>query len=138
MKALNISIMMILTGFFLSSLIPTLYAQDDANSTSPVVDVTANNTIDSENLDNSNVNETAFSINNGLATIPLVINITQNTNVTDTAISYVLEQLNSTSLDQTIIEENTRQQIESLINTIENTNATSVAAEIIINITQGN
>ena len=81
---------------------------------------------------------TAISINNGLATIPLIINITQNTNVTDTAINYILEQLNSTSLDQTIIEENTRQQIESLINTIENTNATSVAAEIIINITQGN
>ena len=138
MKALNLSIMMILTGFFLSSFIPSLYAQDDVNSTSTVVDVTTNNTIDSEKLDNSNVNETAVSIDNGLASIPLIINITQNTNVTDTAINYVLEKLNSTSLDQTIIEENTRQQIESLINTIENTNATSVAAEIIINITQGN
>ena len=138
MKSLNISFMMILTGFFLSSFIPSLYAQDDINSTPKVVDPTANNTSNSEQLDNSNVNETAVSINNGLATIPLVINITQNTNVTDTAINYVLEQLNSTSLDKTIIEENTRQQIENLINTIENTNATSVAAEIIINITQGN
>ena len=46
MKALIISIMVILTGFFLSSFIPSLYAQDDVNSTSTVVDVSTNNPIE--------------------------------------------------------------------------------------------
>ncbi|MGD1835102.1 MAG: hypothetical protein ACPKQO_05225 [Nitrososphaeraceae archaeon] len=122
-----------------SSFIPQLYAQDSTISTSNVVDTMVNDTNNSITADNSNVNGTEeFMKDEGLATIPLIINMTQNTNATDTAINYVLEQLNSTSVDSSIIEENAIGQIKGLINTLENTNATSVAAEIIINITQGN
>lgn len=140
MKYLNISFIIILGGFLLtSSFIPQLYAQDSTISTSNVVDTMVNDTNNSVTADNSNVNGTEeFMKDDGLATIPLIINMTQNTNATDTAINYVLEQLNSTSVDSSIIEENAIGQIKGLINTLENTNATSVAAEIIINITQGN
>jgi hypothetical protein len=72
----------------------------------------------------------------GLATVPLVINITKNSNATDTVIDFIINQVNSSVIDISILEDLARDRIPLLIDTLKNTNASSIAAEYVINSTK--
>jgi hypothetical protein len=101
----------------------------------------AQNSIDS-NLSNSNDRESQ-QISNlttdkdyGLATLPLVINITKNSNATDTVIDFIINQVNSSVVDISVLEDLAKDRIPLLIETLKNTNASSIAAEYVINSTK--
>jgi hypothetical protein len=101
----------------------------------------AQNLIDS-NLSNSNDRESK-QISNlstdkdyGLATLPLVINITKNSNATDTVIDFIINQVNSSVVDISVLEDLAKDRIPLLIDTLKNTNASSIAAEYVINSTK--
>lgn len=68
--------------------------------------------------------------------LPLVINITKNSNATDTVIDFIINQVNSSVVDTSILEELARDRIPLLIDTLKNTNASSIAAEYILNETK--
>jgi len=72
----------------------------------------------------------------GLATVPLVINITKNSNATDTVIDFIINQVNSSVIDISILEDLAKDRIPLLIDTLKNTNASSIAAEYVINSTK--
>lgn len=71
-----------------------------------------------------------------LSNLPLVINITKNSNATDTVIDFIINQVNSSVVDTSILEELARDRIPLLIDTLKNTNASSIAAEYILNETK--
>ena len=72
----------------------------------------------------------------GLATLPLVINITKNSNATETVIDFIINQVNSSVVDISVLEDLAKDRIPLLINTLKNTNASSIAAEYVINNTK--
>ena len=72
----------------------------------------------------------------GLATVPLVINITKNSNATDTVIDFIINQVNNSVVDISILEDLAKDRIPLLIDTLKNTNASSIAAEYVINSTK--
>ena len=72
----------------------------------------------------------------GLSNLPLVINITRNTNATDTVIDFIINQVNTSIVDTSILEDLARDRIPLLIDTLKNTNASSIAAEYILNETK--
>ena len=72
----------------------------------------------------------------GLSNLPLVINITRNSNATDTVIDFIINQVNSSVIDTSILEDLARDRIPLLIDTLKNTNASSIAAEYILNETK--
>ena len=77
----------------------------------------AQNSTDS-NLSSNNdrglqhVNNLTTDKDYGLATVPLVINITKNSNATDTVIDFIINQVNSSVIDISILEDSAK--IESL------------------------
>jgi hypothetical protein len=71
-----------------------------------------------------------------LSDLPLVINITRNSNATDTVIDFIINQVNSSVVDTAILEDLARDRIPLLIDTLKNTNATSIAAEYVLNETK--
>lgn len=71
-----------------------------------------------------------------LSNLPLVINITKNSNATDTVIDFIINQVNSSVVNTSILEDLARDRIPLLIDTLKNTNASSIAAEYIINETK--
>ncbi|HET7643917.1 MAG TPA: hypothetical protein VFK40_10445 [Nitrososphaeraceae archaeon] len=71
-----------------------------------------------------------------LTDLPLVINITRNSNATDTVIDFIINQVNSSVVDTSILEDLARDRIPLLIDTLKNTNASSIAAEFVINETK--
>ena len=101
----------------------------------------AQNSTDS-NLSSSNdrglqhVNNLTTDKDYGLATVPLVINITKNSNATDTVIDFIINQVNSSVIDISILEDLAKDRIPLLIDTLKNTNASSIAAEYVINSTK--
>jgi hypothetical protein len=104
-------------------------------------EVFAQNSIDS-NLSTSNDRESK-QISNlttdkdyGLATLPLVINITKDSNATDTVIDFIINQVNSSVVDISVLEDLAKDRIPLLIDTLKNTNASSIAAEYVINSTK--
>ena len=72
----------------------------------------------------------------GLATLPLVINITKNSNATETVIDFIINQVNSSVVDISVLEDLAKDRIPLLIDTLKNTNASSIAAEYVINNTK--
>ena len=71
-----------------------------------------------------------------LSNLPLVINITKNSNATDTVIDFIINQVNSSVVNTSILEDLARDRIPLLIDTLKNTNASSIAAEYILNETK--
>ena len=95
------------------------------------------------NLTNITDNESTQLLNNlttdkdyGLATLPLVINITKNSNATETVIDFIINQVNSSVVDISVLEDLAKDRIPLLIDTLKNTNASSIAAEYVINNTK--
>ena len=84
------------------------------------------------------MNNTQQSIDKekGLSNLPLVINITKNSNATDTVIDFIINQVNTSVVDTSILEDLARDRIPLLIDTLKNTNASSIAAEFILNETK--
>lgn len=106
-----------------------------------VQEVLAQNSTDSKqlksnNIDSENVTNQITDKDNGLANIPLIINITKNSNATDTVIDFIINQVNSSVVDISILEGLAKDRIPLLIDTLKNTNATSIAAEYVINSTK--
>jgi hypothetical protein len=75
---------------------------------------------------------------NGLANVPLVINITKNSNATATVIDFIINQVNNSVVDISIVEDLAKDRIPLLIDALKNTNASSIAAEYVINSTKEN
>ena len=71
-----------------------------------------------------------------LSNLPLVINITKNSNATGTVIDFIINQVNNSVVDTSILEELARDRIPLLIDTLKNTNASSIAAEYVLNETK--
>jgi hypothetical protein len=86
--------------------------------------------------DSQQVNNPTTEKDNGLANVPLVINITKNSNATDTVIDFIINQVNSSVVDISILEEVAKDRIPLLIDTLKNTNASSIAAEYLLNTTK--
>ena len=106
-----------------------------------VQEVLAQNSTDSKqlksnNIDSENVTNQITDKDNCLANIPLIINITKNSNATDTVIDFIINQVNSSVVDISILEGLAKDRIPLLIDTLKNTNATSIAAEYVINSTK--
>jgi hypothetical protein len=106
-----------------------------------VQEVLAQNSTDSKqlksnNIDSENVTNQITDKDNGLANIPFIINITKNSNATDTVIDFIINQVNSSVVDISILEGLAKDRIPLLIDTLKNTNATSIAAEYVINSTK--
>jgi hypothetical protein len=97
---------------------------------------TDSNQLRSNNIDSENVTNQITDKDNGLANIPLIINITKNSNATDTVIDFIINQVNSSVVDISILEGLAKDRIPLLIDTLKNTNATSIAAEYVINSTK--
>ena len=100
------------------------------NSTMPM----AQSTI-TEKASNATQNQTVDR-EKALTDLPLVINITRNSNATDTVIDFIINQVNSSVVDTSILEDLARDRIPLLIDTLKNTNASSIAAEFVINETK--
>ena len=81
------------------------------------------------------VNQTTDK-DNGLANVPLVINITKNSNATETVIDFIINKVNSSVLDISVLEDLAKDRIPLLIDTLKNTNASSIAAEYVLNTTK--
>ncbi len=88
-----------------------------------------------ENASNA-MNNQPINKENALSNLPLVINITKNSNATDTVIDFIINEVNSSVVDTSILEELARDRIPLLIDTLKNTNASSIAAEYILNETK--
>lgn len=88
---------------------------------------------DSEDLMNQTTDK-----DNGLANVPLVINITKNSNATATVIDFIINQVNNSVVDISIVEDLAKDRIPLLIDALKNTNASSIAAEYVINSTKEN
>lgn len=86
--------------------------------------------------DSQEVNNPTTEKDKGLANVPLVINITKNSNATDTVIDFIINQANSSVVDISILEEVAKDRIPLLIDTLKNTNASSIAAEYLLNTTK--
>ena len=115
------SMMLMNLGLFQEGL-----AQNSINSS-----LTITNDSDSQEINNQTTEK-----DNGLANVPLVINITKNSNATDTVIDFIINQVNSSVVDISILEEVAKDRIPLLIDTLKNTNASSIAAEYILNETK--
>jgi len=116
----------LVVGYLLLNLIlfNQSYAEklDNANQTSTTLqDVVENTTINSQQV---------------LDKIPLVINITKNSNATDTVIDFVINQVNSSVLDTSALEQMAKDRIPLLIETLKNTNASKIVAEYVLNATK--
>lgn len=88
---------------------------------------------DSEDLMNRTTDK-----DSGLANVPLVINITKNSNATATVIDFIINQVNNSVVDISIVEDLAKDRIPLLIDALKNTNASSIAAEYVINSTKEN
>jgi hypothetical protein len=96
-------------------------------------------------IERSNISETismdmgnqSIDKEKALSNLPLVINITKNSNATDTVIDFIINQVNSSVVDTSILEDLARDRIPLLIDTLKNTNASSIAAEYVLNETKG-
>ena len=99
------------------------------NSTNPSLTIT-------NDSDSQEVNNPTTEKDKGLANVPLVINITKNSNATDTVIDFIINQANSSVVDISILEEVAKDRIPLLIDTLKNTNASSIAAEYLLNTTK--
>ncbi len=91
-------------------------------------------TITNDNL--QDVNNQTTEQDNGLANVPLVINITKNSNATETVIDFIINKVNSSVLDISVLEDLAKDRIPLLIDTLKNTNASSIAAEYVLNTTK--
>ena len=94
------------------------------------------NQLRSNNIDSENVINQITEQDNGLANVPLVINITKNSNATDTVIDFIINEVNSSVVDISMVEDLAKDRIPLLIDTLKNTNASSIAAEYVINSTK--
>lgn len=101
-------------------------AQNSINSSM----ATANDT-ESQDVTNKTTEK-----DNGLANVPLVINITKNSNATETVIDFIVNQVNSSVIDISVLEDLAKDRIPLLIDTLKNTNASSIAAEYVLNTTK--
>ena len=68
----------------------------------------AQNLIDSSlstanDTESQDVNNQTTDKDNGLANVPLVINITKNSNATETVIDFIINQVNSSVLDVSVL-----------------------------------
>lgn len=115
------SMMLMNLGLFQEGL-----AQNSTNSSLPITN----------DSDSQEVNNPTTEKDNGLANVPLVINITKNSNATDTVIDFIINQVNSSVVDISILEEVAKDRIPLLIDTLKNTNASSIAAEYLLNTTK--
>ena len=97
---------------------------------------TDSNQLRSNNIDLENVTNQITDKDNGLPNVPLIINITKNSNATDTVIDFIINQVNSSVVDISILEGIAKDRIPLLVDTLKNTNATSIAAEYVINSTK--
>lgn len=88
------------------------------------------------NTTTKSIKNTSSSIENVLANLPLVINITKNSNATDTVIDFVIDEVNSSVVDSSILQQIAQERIPLLIETLKNTNATSIVAEYVLNATK--
>ena len=88
------------------------------------------------NTTTKSIKNTSSSIENVLANLPLVINITKNSNATDTVIDFVIDEVNSSVIDSSILQQIAQERIPLLIETLKNTNATSIVAEYVLNATK--
>jgi hypothetical protein len=68
--------------------------------------------------------------------IPLVINITKNSNASNTVIDFVIDKVNSSVVDTSALEQIAKDRIPLLIETLKNTNASNIVAEYVINATK--
>jgi hypothetical protein len=82
------------------------------------------------------VNNQSTDKDSGLANVPLVINITKNSNATETVIDFIINQVNSSVVDISVLEDLAKDRIPLLIDTLKNTNASSIAAEYVLNTTK--
>jgi len=82
------------------------------------------------------IKNTSDSFENVLSNLPLVINITKNSNATDTVIDFVIDEVNSSVVDSSILQQIAQERIPLLIETLKNTNATSIVAEYVLNATK--
>jgi 3-methyladenine DNA glycosylase AlkD len=90
----------------------------------------------SNNTTMKSIENTSNSIDNVLANLPLVINITKNSNATDTVIDFVIDEVNSSLVDSSILQQIAQERIPLLIETLKNTNASSIVAEYVLNATK--
>ncbi|HET9774649.1 MAG TPA: hypothetical protein VFP25_06660 [Nitrososphaeraceae archaeon] len=88
------------------------------------------------NTTTKSIKNTSDSFENVLANLPLVINITKNSNATDTVIDFVIDEVNSSVVDSSILQQLAQERIPLLIETLKNTNATSIVAEYVLNATK--
>jgi 3-methyladenine DNA glycosylase AlkD len=88
------------------------------------------------NTTTKSIKNTSDSFENVLANLPLVINITKNSNATDTVIDFVIDEVNSSVVDSSILQQIAQERIPLLIETLKNTNATSIVAEYVLNATK--
>jgi len=88
------------------------------------------------NTTTRSIKNTSDSFENVLANLPLVINITKNSNATDTVIDFVIDEVNSSVIDSSILQQIAQERIPLLIETLKNTNATSIVAEYVLNATK--
>lgn len=95
---------------------------DDANETNAISQevIVSNDTTSQQMLDK----------------IPLVINVTKNSNATDTVIDFVVDQVNSSVVDTSALEQIAKDRIPLLIETLKNTNASNIVAEYVLNATK--
>ncbi|HEX5187036.1 MAG TPA: hypothetical protein VFV86_09125 [Nitrososphaeraceae archaeon] len=113
--------------FFNLSLLNESFSE---NTTKPMVQ-----SVITEEASNATQNQTVDR-EKALTDLPLVINITRNSNATDTVIDFIINQVNSSVVDTSILEDLARDRIPILIDTLENTNASSIAAEFVLNETK--
>ncbi|MGB9168049.1 MAG: hypothetical protein WCB31_03885 [Nitrososphaeraceae archaeon] len=88
------------------------------------------------NTKTKSIKNTSDSFENVLANLPLVINITKNSNATDTVIDFVIDEVNSSVVDSSILQQLAQERIPLLIETLKNTNASSIVAEYVLNATK--
>lgn len=88
------------------------------------------------NTTTKSIKNTSDSFENVLSNLPLVINITKNSNATDTVIDFVIDEVNSSVVDSSILQQIAQERIPLLIETLKNTNATSIVAEYVLNATK--
>ncbi|MFB5598688.1 MAG: hypothetical protein ACE5SW_00475 [Nitrososphaeraceae archaeon] len=94
-------------------------------------DVNQTNTTSQEIVDSNGTTSQQM-----LEEIPLVINITKNSNATDTVIDLVVDQVNSSVVDTSALEQIAKDRIPLLIETLKNTNASNIVAEYVLNATK--
>jgi hypothetical protein len=110
-----------------SSLFPLSSGEQSSKAFSPS-NATENSTND--------INDTPMNKEKALSNLPLVINITKNSNATDTVIDFIINQVNNSVVDTSVLEDLARDRIPLLIDTLKNTNASSIAAEYVLNETK--